>query len=219
MMEEIRVLTIGDLKQEIRENIEYAHPDKNPTMVNGYGVAYGFKPIVDEKFFETEDEAVTYIFQTNELYKDIKALENTIQVTESYDEDTDSLFYKRYTKESLMTLSLELFSAKLGHNDIYEFSFEETMLTIFNSHNGKKVTCTFVGNNDVMWTGEESIEHIFTSNSIIYPENIRGIFEYLWLSLKTGKIEKHQASEELESLINWINAMTRTRPSSEFWNQ
>ena len=219
MLEKIRVLTIGDIKKEIRENIEYSQPDENPMMVNGYGVAYGFKPVVDEKFFETEDEAVEYIFQTNELYRDIKTLENTMNVIESYDDDADLLLYTIYTVETIMTLNFDIFSPKLGHSDTYEFLFEETMLTISTSHSGKKVTCTFIENSDATWSGDESIEHIFTSSSIIYPENIRGLFEYLWLSLKTEKIDKNQAEEELASLINWINAMTRTRPSSEFWNQ
>lgn len=218
-MEEIRIITIKELKQEIKENLEYAHPirDTNPTFNGAFGIKHGFKPVVDNVFFETENEAVEYIFANDKLYKNIKDLDGCSQIVENYDEAKDGLMYVLHNSNHILTSHYNLFSLKRYRSLVYNFTFTKEMFTISNSDE-KQSSCITVENDDFEWLGEP-IENILLDEHIVYPANIKDLFEHLWFSWKEDKINTEEVENELVSLMNWIDAMTRTKPTSEFWNQ
>jgi len=217
-MREIRVLTIQELKKEIEENLEYAHPlrDTNPAFNVAFGIQYGFKPVVNNIFFETENEAVDYVFQNDEVYKDIKNLANHTKISENYDEVKDELIYAvPYSNNTLVT-HYHLFSLQKGQVVTYNFTFTKEMFTLSNSDT-KQAFCISVDDEDFQWSGE-ALETIFLDDRIVYPENIGNLFEHLWLSWKNEIIDTEEVENELIVLMGWIDAMTRTKPRSKFWN-
>ena len=217
-MEEIRILTIGELKKEIEENLEYAHPlrDTNPAFNGAFGIQHGFKPVVNNIFFETENEAVNYIFQNDELYKNIKDLANHTKIVENYDEAKDGLVYTLHYSHNTLTMQYNLFSLKRRRTLTYNFTFTKNMLTISNSDK-KQSLCINIKNDDFEWRGE-TLENIFLEEHIVYPENIKNLFEYLWFSWKEDKINTEEVENEFVSLMDWIDAMTKNKPTSKFWN-
>lgn len=217
-MEKIRVLTIKELKQEINENLEYAHPlrDTSPAYNGAFEVVHGFKPVVNNVFFETEDEAVDYVFQNDELYKSLKNLSNNIKIIENYDNVRDGLIYTLDDTLNACSILYNLYSIKRRRSLVYNFTFTKNEFSISNSDKKQSMCCNL--NNDVFeWSGE-IIEAIFSEEYIVYPANIRNLFEYLWSSWKKDTINDEEVENELISLLDWIDAMTRTKPTSQFWN-
>lgn len=218
-MREIRALTIGELKKEIEENLEYAHPqrDTNPAFNGAFGIQHGFKPVVDNIFFETENEAVEYVFQNDELYQNIKNMVDHTKIIENYDEVKDGLMYTLHDSNNTVTMQYNLFSLKRRRSVPYNFTFTQEMFTLSNS-NKKQSFCITVENDGFKWSGE-TLENIFLDEHIVYPANIRNLFEYLWFSWGRNKIDTEEVENELVSLMDWVDAMTRTKPTSKFWNQ
>jgi len=219
-MEEIRHLTLRELKQEIKENLEYAHPerDKNPEFSVAFGVNYGFKPIVNDIFFETDEEAVQYTFQTDTLYKNIQDSEDSTKIVEYYDEENEIQLYELYNKKNAFTVQHTLFHPQKNCDITYKFLFTKENFILSNT-TMKNVICRAIKDSELVWDGTEMVEDIFSSDQIIYPANIRYLFEYLWFSWKNDKLDNKEAEKELISLMSWVDAMTKSKPTSKFWNQ
>lgn len=217
-MEEIRILTIEEIKEELKENLEYSHPNQNPMASITYKVVDGFRPIVDKKLFESDAAAVEYILQTDSLYKNITGYKNNTKVVESYDEDNDLLFYSIFNKLNKLTLKQDIFSLKFNNEIRYTFVFEKDKFVIFNNNN-EKAECMYNNDDLFKWSYNKSIEDVFLKDFILYPENTRNLFEHLWLSWKNSILNNEEVEKELISLVNWINAITKNKPSTEFWNK
>lgn len=217
-MEEVRILTIEEIKEELKEDLEYVHPNQNPMVSIIYRVADGFRPMVNNKLFESENDAVEYILQTDTLYKNIIGYKNHTKIIERYDEDDDLLFYSIYNELNKLTLKQDIFSREFNNYIKYTFEFEKDKLVLSNQNN-KKAKCVYIGYNLFKWSDEENIEDIFLKNSIIYTKNTRNLFEYLWISWKSNIINNEEVEKELNSLVNWINAITKNKPSTDFWNK
>lgn len=218
-MEEIRLFTLRELKKEIEENLEYAHPqrDTNPGFRVAFGISYGFKPIVNEIFFDSENEAVDYTFQTNEMYKNIQECDDNTKIIEYYDEKRDTSSYELYNTNSV-TVPYKIFSPKWNQAIEYEFVMTKEVF-LLNHAQVQTITCKSLDDGDCAWTGALMMEDALAYDDIIYPQNIRYLFEHLWISWKNDKIESDQVEKEIIALMQWLDAMTRTKPSSAFWNQ
>jgi len=116
-----------------------------------------------------------------------------------------------------LSVTVDLFSPRWGHNDDYEFVFNEEDMEIIAGMQ-KKAKCEYVEGMDPQWASHERIGRILTNDHICYPDNLEGLITHVWLSWKNGDINNAIAKESIESLADWINAITSSKPSTEFWN-
>lgn len=213
MIEEIRTIRIQELKQEIKEDLEYAHPDKNKSQnaANAFDTTYGFKPYVEGSFFANEDEAIKYILETDIIYRDIKDLENDTKVIEYYDDEKDILQYILFNEIQTICLEELFFSSKTSQDIIIKFVFDKEQLSIIDNVS-TILTCKEI-DGKVCWSEDKSIEVIFLKEDILYPENIRSLIESIWISWKQSEKNVENVEEDLTSLTRWVNAMTKMKPS------
>lgn len=107
-----------------------------------------------------------------------------------------------------------IFSPRWGHFDTYTFEFEQDYLKI--TMHPRSATCRWRERQDPVWEG--SMHSILKNDSIYGPEILDRLLEYLWTSWRNNELNDEQASAELDYLIEWINAMTETKPKTPFWN-
>ena len=213
MIDEIRTINMQELKQEIKENLEYAHPDKDKSQnaANAFDTTYGFKPYVDGNFFVNEDEAVKYILEKDPMYQNLRDLENDAKIIECYDDQKDILQYTRLNETQTIWIEQLFLSSIKEQNLVVTFVFEEEQLCIIDD-SSIILTCKQI-DDEVCWSEGKSIEAILSKEHILYPENIRSLIEKIWISWKKGERNAEKAEKDLTSLVQWINAMTKSRPS------
>jgi hypothetical protein len=213
MIEEIRIIRIQELKQEIKEDLEYAHPDKNKSQnaANAFDTTYGFKPYVDGNFFVNEDEAVKYIFETDAIYQHLKDLEDDGKIIECYDDEKDILQYTRLNETQTIRIEQSFLSSTTEQDLAVTFIFEDEQLCIIDDLS-TILTCKQI-DDEVCWSEGKSIEAILSKEHILCPENIGRLIEKIWISWKKGESNAEEVVKDLSSLVQWINAMTKTKPS------
>lgn len=98
MDEQPRVLTMKELKEEMKYSLEYSDPHDPLTMDLSSSIKFspGMKPIVDDEFFEKDDEAVAYILKTDKIYALVKDCTDDVKIVESFDEDEQLAPYTIY---------------------------------------------------------------------------------------------------------------------------
>ena len=218
-MDYIRTLSIEELKKEIRENLEYAHPqrDTNPLFNVGFGIQHGFQPVVNNIFFDNEKDAIDYTFSHERLYQDIRGLSDDVEIIESYDSKNDTLVYtvKKINNDTL-TQTYDIWSPKNCATITYTFTFTKNAFWI--SVQNKKIICTCEEDLSFCWENNETIENLFSHEQLIYPENTKNLFEQLWSLWKENQLDNEKTKKELISVMNWINTITLAKPSSHLWN-
>ena len=96
MQENLTILTMKELKEDIKNNLEYSDPHDSFSYGSNKKLSPGMKPVVGDVFFETEDEAVAYTLKTDELYALVKDCADDVQVIENYGDDGALLPYQIY---------------------------------------------------------------------------------------------------------------------------
>lgn len=99
MVEDLTILTMKELKEEIRNNLEYSDPHDPFFCCSNIKLSPSMKPVVRDKFFETDTEAVAYVLKIDELYELVKDCADGVKVVESYDEDDELAPYTIYERE------------------------------------------------------------------------------------------------------------------------
>lgn len=87
MQEDLTILTMKELKEDIRNNLEYSEPHDPFSCGSNRKLSPGMKPVVGDEFFETEEEAVAHILKTDELYELVKDCADDVRVVENYDDE------------------------------------------------------------------------------------------------------------------------------------
>lgn len=90
------IITMKKLKKIIKESLEYSDPNDMFMMFSSHSLSLNMKPVVGDKFFETEDEAVVYELDINELYANVKDCSDETKIVERFDADGDLLPYLIY---------------------------------------------------------------------------------------------------------------------------
>jgi len=213
MIDEIRTISIKELKKEIEADLEYAHPDKNKSYnaANAFDTSYGFKPFVNDNFFENENDAVKYILETEAIYQHLKDLEEDTKVIEFYDDEKDILHYTLFNESQTIRTEQLFFSYRTGEEITITFVFEEEQLKIIDD-SSTILACKHI-NDEVCWSENKNIEAILSKEEILYPENLRILIEGIWTSWKKNESNAEKVEKDLTSLTQWINAMTKTKPS------
>lgn len=113
-------------------------------------------------------------------------------------------------------VDLRIYSPRWGHDDNYSVELTHDQMTI--TMQARVAQAKWVANLDPEWSGE-SLQDIMRNDSIYPPAVTQRLFEYLWLTWRAGEIDDASASDELQEIAAWINAVTHAKPGTEFWRK
>lgn len=93
-----KVITMKELREYIKDSLEYSDPNDffGVLASSNISLGEGWKPVVDDEFFNTDDEAVAHELAIGEWYEEIKNCTDDTRIIERFDEDGDLLSYKIY---------------------------------------------------------------------------------------------------------------------------
>ena len=111
-------------------------------------------------------------------------------------------------------VNLRLYSPRWGHDDTYSVELERDHLKITMAP--REAKATWVENSDPVWSGEPLLR-IMNNDSIYPPEITQSLFQRAWLVWRAGEIDDDQVAHELQLVADWINAVTQSKPNSDFW--
>ena len=117
-------------------------------------------------------------------------------------------------------VELDLYSPRWGHTDRYNITLEENTLTITMS--ARKATCEWHSDEDQDWSkdlGSDALNKILNNDSIYPPEKFKSLLVRAWRSWVNGELNDTEVENELKELENWVNAITKATPTSEYWNK
>ncbi|WP_367303892.1 hypothetical protein [Burkholderia multivorans] len=115
-----------------------------------------------------------------------------------------------------MNVTFELFSPRWGHNDRYTVELDRDHMEI--SMDARSARAQHRANLDPEWSGEP-IEDILLNDSIAAPDDLQGMFEFVWRSWRDGELSDEEAAAEIHVLADWINAITAAKPRTDFWRR
>lgn len=115
-----------------------------------------------------------------------------------------------------MNVELRIFSPRWGHEDTYMVQLEQDFMEI--AMQTRIARADWSENTDPQWSGE-SLERIMRNDSIYPPSVMQSLFEHAWRSWRNGEIPSEDVDTELQSLAEWLNTITRSKPNSEFWSR
>ena len=115
-----------------------------------------------------------------------------------------------------MFVELEIYSPRWGHEDTYKIELERDFMEI--TMQVRKSRATWSETTDPIWS-DETLEVIMTNDSISPPAAIQDLFERAWKSWRGGEITDQEVEVELKLLADWLNTITKSKPSSDFWRK
>lgn len=116
-----------------------------------------------------------------------------------------------------LTINVDIFSPRWGHNDEYTIRLEPETLKITAS-NAKSTSCSYVVDHDPVWEkGSETLISIFRNDQIVAPENILSHVESIWEKWRDQIFTDEQTEEAFKSLITWINNITNSKPDIDIF--
>jgi hypothetical protein len=114
-------------------------------------------------------------------------------------------------------IELSIHNPKSGRLGRYSVTISRTQMTF---GQGRRVAiCTGLDDEDPEWEDEERPKSILKSDSICPPAGFAKMLVRVWLTWRDGDLEDTAVVEELNLLADWLNAMTRAKPRSEFWDR
>ena len=120
-----------------------------------------------------------------------------------------------------ITIEANLWSPRWGHDDEYKVTFTQDQVTIV----VLKRECSFTNDSEgnLKWINnisraENPLYEILNNDSIYPPENLIRCIWYLWERWKDHGLSKEFVTEQLESLVEWVNTTTKAKPKTEFWS-
>lgn len=111
-------------------------------------------------------------------------------------------------------IELRIYSPRWGHYDTYSLRLSRDVLVI--TCGARSVRATYREHLDPEWTGEPLVD-ILRNDSIYPPEIFQRLIEYAWLAWRGGELTDESVQEELQALADWLNEITKSKPSSDFW--
>ena len=118
----------------------------------------------------------------------------------------------------MITCVANIYSPRWGHDDMYTFNFAQDKMMIKAVTSNSDMTCIWHDDSDPEWTGL-NLEDVMRDDEIYPPFNFTSLIEVLWIACKRGEITAEQAQIELNALTEWLNGITRTKPTTEFWSK
>lgn len=117
---------------------------------------------------------------------------------------------------------VDIHSPRWGHSDTYTIVFQQESIEITGGGGGlRKASCTRDENGNREWSGQPGPGNPLMGimrNDMIYPPDIF-IFalEHAWDAWRDGELKNEQLTAEIVELFAWVNAVTESRPQTEYW--
>ena len=111
-------------------------------------------------------------------------------------------------------VKLNIFSPRWGHEDTYTVELSRDFMEI--SMKMRKTKATWDESSDPEWSGK-SLDGIMNNDNIYPPAITRDLFERAWKAWRDGELNDQEVEKELHLVADWVNAVTRSKPNSEFW--
>ncbi len=112
-------------------------------------------------------------------------------------------------------INLNFFSPRWSRNDEYEVKFTREYMDISVEKSISRLT--WVEGCDPKWSGEPLIS-IMSDDRIYAPAIIPELFEFAWKAWRNNELNEQEISNELLSIAEWVNTVTKAKPSNDFWN-
>jgi hypothetical protein len=114
-------------------------------------------------------------------------------------------------------IELGILNPDSGRVDGYVVALSRNQMTF---RRGRRVAiCTGLDDDNPKWKDEERPKSILKRASICPPAGFAKMLVRAWLAWRDGKLANAAVVAELNLLANWLNAMTRAKPRSEFWQR
>ncbi len=115
---------------------------------------------------------------------------------------------------------VSVFTPRWGHDDTYTVRATRDELTV--SAVSKEARCQWVENRDPQWVGHNQtignpLEKILENDSVYPPTVFVRAVEHAWMAWRDATLDDQQFEIELKELVEWLNAVTKAKPESEFW--
>jgi len=116
--------------------------------------------------------------------------------------------------------SVEVFSRHWGHDNTYSFELRSSEMKIIGVQ--KSALCSKQEGGDCAWTGYNDSSGnplvMVLENDRIYPPSVFvRAMESAWEAWLDGRLDDTQVQEEMRLLFEWLNTVSKSRPSSKFW--
>jgi hypothetical protein len=108
----------------------------------------------------------------------------------------------------------DFYSPRWGHDDRYRFVFSMDRLEIV--HAARKCAAIWHEKTDPTWEGTP-LTGTFINDMIRPPHDVEGSFTHLWSEWRNGTFTPEQLQTELTAFAEYMNASTRAKPTTDFW--
>ena len=114
---------------------------------------------------------------------------------------------------------VEIYSPRWGHDDRYEFIFDEDTMKI---SSGKQASCKWSEDKEPVWDGYNAdsgnpFVNILENDSIYPPTILISALEHLWSAWRDGTLKNEEVEAEMNLLIEWVNTGSMNKPKTDFW--
>jgi hypothetical protein len=115
-------------------------------------------------------------------------------------------------------IEVSFYSPRWGHEDLYRIQLESNTMTVDGLHMGKNAVCSL----ERTWSGYNDkfgnpLEKILENDGINPPSNFVIALEQAWIAWIEGRLDNDQVQSEIQELCNWLNTVTQSKPSTDFW--
>ncbi len=112
------------------------------------------------------------------------------------------------------TIDLKIYSPRWGTTDAYEVLLKRDALEIRKGPGSAKLV--YHEKVDPKWEGDDLIS-MLERDSIYPPAVLPRLFRHAWLEWRAYELDDSGVEEELIKIADWLNDISRLKPSSEFW--
>ena len=121
------------------------------------------------------------------------------------------------------SFTINLHSPRWGTDDPYTFEMDRKQMTV-GKLGPSKAVLTWVEGRDAVWSGDmpmrgHPLVDILQNDSIYPPTVFVQALEFAWLAWRNHELDDAEVEAEVSSLFDWVNEVSRTRPTTEFWRR
>ncbi len=118
------------------------------------------------------------------------------------------------------SFAVQIYSPSWGQEDRYEITMDREKMTV--SLLGITATCSWVESRDPEWSGLDAttgnpLEQILQNDQIYPPTIFVRALEYAWMAWRDGSLDNQAVFQEVQELCQWVNNVSRSKPTTEFW--
>ncbi len=113
-------------------------------------------------------------------------------------------------------VELRIFSPRWGHEDTYEIVLTSDSLEIKTPHPSAIAKCNYRERLDSEWVGTDLFSTL-RNDAIYAPAVLLEMFVHAWLAWRSNELDDNGVKRELEAIADWLNVISKAKPSTDFW--